>query len=315
MRYSVTRRHFLRASGVSVALPFLAGLSRPVIGAEPEVRRRFVAINLGLGFLASHFTPDEGRPRLRAHEVPAAPPGFSLPVHGHLRHLASERRWRPSCRAVVSHRRAASGQPELQEQRVGRPGGRREHRAEDALCQPGADDRQPGPVLVAQRRRDPGDLAAVGRLRPHVPGRRRAREGRHEKMARARAKHPRPDARRRQERRAEARPARPGEARAVSDGRARDRSPPAQGRGMGKPAEAQDRRPAADGHREPGRRRGPHAAAVRHDPSRAGERLHADRHAESAVVRARPAGGGRHARAITTCRITARTPARSPSSR
>src|SRR3954462_2212521 len=59
MRYSVTRRHFLRASGVSVALPFLAGLSRPAIGAEPDVRRRFVAINLGLGFLASHFTPEK----------------------------------------------------------------------------------------------------------------------------------------------------------------------------------------------------------------------------------------------------------------
>jgi uncharacterized protein DUF1552 len=51
------RRHFLRASGVSVALPFLAGLSRSSRGAEAKVNRRFVAINLGLGFLASHFTP------------------------------------------------------------------------------------------------------------------------------------------------------------------------------------------------------------------------------------------------------------------
>src|SRR5690349_9922975 len=59
MRSSVTRRHFLRASGVGVALPLLAGLSRPVIGAEPEVRRRFVAINLGLGFLASNFIPEK----------------------------------------------------------------------------------------------------------------------------------------------------------------------------------------------------------------------------------------------------------------
>jgi hypothetical protein len=42
-----------------VALPFLPGLSRPVIGAEPDVRRRFVAINLGLGFLASHFIPQK----------------------------------------------------------------------------------------------------------------------------------------------------------------------------------------------------------------------------------------------------------------
>jgi hypothetical protein len=59
MRDPVTRRHFLRASGVSVALPFLAGLSRAAVGFEPEVRHRFVAINLGLGFLASHFFPEK----------------------------------------------------------------------------------------------------------------------------------------------------------------------------------------------------------------------------------------------------------------
>jgi hypothetical protein len=62
MSHPFTRRHFLRASGVSVALPFLAGLSRPVLGAGPEVKRRFVAINLGLGFLASNFTPEKAGP-------------------------------------------------------------------------------------------------------------------------------------------------------------------------------------------------------------------------------------------------------------
>src|SRR5262245_40554753 len=51
------RRHFLRASGISVALPFLAGLSRAARGEESVVKRRFVAINLGLGFLGSNFTP------------------------------------------------------------------------------------------------------------------------------------------------------------------------------------------------------------------------------------------------------------------
>src|SRR5436190_12628853 len=55
--HSVQRRQFLRAAGVSVALPFLAGLSPPARGAEPHVKRRFVAINLGLGFLAANFTP------------------------------------------------------------------------------------------------------------------------------------------------------------------------------------------------------------------------------------------------------------------
>src|SRR5436190_10197196 len=55
--HSVQRRQFLRAAGVSVALPFLAGLSRPARGAEKQIKRRFVAINLGLGFLTSNFTP------------------------------------------------------------------------------------------------------------------------------------------------------------------------------------------------------------------------------------------------------------------
>jgi hypothetical protein len=54
---SLNRRHFLRAAGVSVGLPFLAGLSRSSLGAEPPVKRRFVAINLGLGFLTGNFTP------------------------------------------------------------------------------------------------------------------------------------------------------------------------------------------------------------------------------------------------------------------
>src|SRR5581483_9624590 len=51
------RRHFLRASGVSLALPLLASLSRRVHSAEPKAKRRFVAINLGLGFLSANFAP------------------------------------------------------------------------------------------------------------------------------------------------------------------------------------------------------------------------------------------------------------------
>jgi hypothetical protein len=51
------RRRFLRASGVCVALPALAAFSQSANGGESKVKRRFVAINLGLGFLASNFTP------------------------------------------------------------------------------------------------------------------------------------------------------------------------------------------------------------------------------------------------------------------
>jgi hypothetical protein len=51
------RRRFLRASGVCLALPALAALSPRARAAETKPRRRFVAINLGLGFLSSNFTP------------------------------------------------------------------------------------------------------------------------------------------------------------------------------------------------------------------------------------------------------------------
>src|SRR5437773_2126009 len=69
MKYSghiATRRQFLRASGVGIALPFLPGLLRKVVGTEPEVRRRFVAINLGLGFLADNFKPQKAGPDYEA---------------------------------------------------------------------------------------------------------------------------------------------------------------------------------------------------------------------------------------------------------
>ncbi|HEY2413332.1 MAG TPA: DUF1552 domain-containing protein [Pirellulaceae bacterium] len=51
------RRHFLRSAGVSLALPFLPSLTRRGQATQPKVKRRFVAINLGLGFLSSNFTP------------------------------------------------------------------------------------------------------------------------------------------------------------------------------------------------------------------------------------------------------------------
>ncbi len=59
MNYRVcsVRRQFLRASGVSLALPFLAALAPRASGTETQVKRRFVAINLGLGFLPENFIP------------------------------------------------------------------------------------------------------------------------------------------------------------------------------------------------------------------------------------------------------------------
>jgi hypothetical protein len=51
------RRHFLRSAGVSLALPFLPSLARRGQAAQPKLKHRLVAINLGLGFLSSNFTP------------------------------------------------------------------------------------------------------------------------------------------------------------------------------------------------------------------------------------------------------------------
>src|SRR5690349_552846 len=51
------RRRFLRASGVCLALPALAGLSPRARATETKPKRRFVAINLGLGFLTANFSP------------------------------------------------------------------------------------------------------------------------------------------------------------------------------------------------------------------------------------------------------------------
>src|SRR4051794_22816603 len=52
---SFTRRHCLRACGVAVALPFLGAVAGD--NAAPPVKRRLVAINLGLGLLSSNFAP------------------------------------------------------------------------------------------------------------------------------------------------------------------------------------------------------------------------------------------------------------------
>ena len=97
--HSIPRRHFLRASGVSVALPFLAGLSRPAKGAEKQIKRRFVAINLGLGFLTSNFTPTKAG---RDYE-----PTKYLQLIDSIAHssrsfldVASQRRWRTPRRAA-----------------------------------------------------------------------------------------------------------------------------------------------------------------------------------------------------------------------
>ena len=60
MTTSLHRRHFLRASGVALGLPFLeAMLPARALAAADAVPRRIVAINTNLGILSRHFTPEQ----------------------------------------------------------------------------------------------------------------------------------------------------------------------------------------------------------------------------------------------------------------
>jgi hypothetical protein len=54
---SLTRRSFLRASGVAVALPFLEAVQGRAVAASSPVRRRMVAVNVGLGIHAPNLIP------------------------------------------------------------------------------------------------------------------------------------------------------------------------------------------------------------------------------------------------------------------
>ncbi|MDA0838624.1 MAG: DUF1552 domain-containing protein [Planctomycetota bacterium] len=64
-----SRRTFLRGAGVVVGLPFLESLlPRTASAAGPAVRRRLVAINVGLGLHAPNIIPTEAG---KAYELPA----------------------------------------------------------------------------------------------------------------------------------------------------------------------------------------------------------------------------------------------------
>ena len=53
----LSRRTFLRASGVAVGLPFLDAMQRSAFAAQQPPRRRMVAVNLGLGLHAENIVP------------------------------------------------------------------------------------------------------------------------------------------------------------------------------------------------------------------------------------------------------------------
>jgi len=53
----MSRRSMLRAAGVAVGLPMLEAMTPRALAAGAVPKRRFVAVNLGLGLHAPHFVP------------------------------------------------------------------------------------------------------------------------------------------------------------------------------------------------------------------------------------------------------------------
>src|SRR5262245_36575462 len=53
----MSRRMMLRASGVALGLPFLDAMTPRARAGGGAPKRRFVAVNLGLGLHAPHFVP------------------------------------------------------------------------------------------------------------------------------------------------------------------------------------------------------------------------------------------------------------------
>ena len=53
----MNRRHFLRASGVTIALPFLEAFAPARAFSANQIKRRMVAVNVGLGIHAENFFP------------------------------------------------------------------------------------------------------------------------------------------------------------------------------------------------------------------------------------------------------------------
>src|SRR5688572_11515141 len=59
--HSISRRTFLRGAGVCLALPFLEAMSPlRAVAASAAVPRRFVGINIPLGFIPENFFPQGG---------------------------------------------------------------------------------------------------------------------------------------------------------------------------------------------------------------------------------------------------------------
>ena len=149
------RRHFLRAAGVSLALPWLdAFIPAPGRAAAAQPRRRMVCICTPLGLHPDLFLPGERRQGLRTHALPGSPQGLPRRLHGHLRPVA--------CRDEpgFAHQASASfltgvpgrGPARLSQRDLARPIRGRAHRRPDALPQPGPVGRRCRPVLDAHRR-------------------------------------------------------------------------------------------------------------------------------------------------------------------
>ena len=281
--------------------------------------RRMVCINTPLGLHPAALLSREGRQGLRALAVPGGPQGFPRRLHGHLGPVAS-RRSGPATIRIYSFLTAAP-HPErragfknsisLDQFAAEHLHGQTRFASLPLSCE--------GFGLSWTRSGAPRAVGvlAVERVRQAVP-RRPARRGRGAEARRlaGRPEHPR-------------RGPRPGEddaggprARAIA--RSSTSTSPASANwnsGWRRPRRG---RRSRSPRWTPSRRRtspnatdliGQDAAVVRPDPPGVADRFDAAGHAATAGHQPRAADPGRVARAITTCRTTARTRARSSSSR
>ena len=312
------RRTFLRAAGVSLALPWLDALAPSRAPAAAAPPRRMVCICTPLGLHPPYFFPQKAGKDYALTPVPG----------GRSRTSATTSRSSPGCRI----RRSGSSHDSIYSFLTAAPHPERragfrnsisldqfaaEHiGGADALPQPGPVVRGLQPVLDAQRRARAVGLLAVERVRQAVP-RRPARRGRRPRRggcatarasstrSREQAKQMQPDlgagdrdkldeyftsVRELEQRLAQA------EEWSKKPKPKVDAKPP---QNITNPADLDRQDPAH----------------VRPDPPGPADRFDPARHAAAARHQPRAADPGRDRWAITTCRTTARTRTRSSSSR
>ncbi len=232
---ALSRRAFLRTTGVGLSLPFLeAMLPRFVRGAAAGPPRRMVLINKALGLHAPDFFPKKpGRdfeltPYLKSVRRPA------WRFHGVQRTVASRSRRRALFGAEFPHRRAAFGHAGVPQHHLARSAHRRADRRADAASVPRVRLAQRQPFVDAQRRADPAGQGSRRRVSAAVHRRHAGRDARTGTAVARRPQHPRLGARGNCRAAAPRGRGRPGAARPIFHRRARCGAAPRKPRSPGR---------------------------------------------------------------------------------